>query len=514
MPKPDQTCASVPLPTGRRLSRQLGRQGAMLFSGFAIAQLCSFARNALIGYGLSRGDFGVAATITIALQMLETLSDLGADRLLVQAADGDDPRLMAAAHATLLVRGFVTSAFLFLSAGLIAEFFGIMAAKPAFRLAALVPLIKAFMHLDSRRQQRSLQNRNYLIVEVLPQAVALALTVPCLYLARDYNAVVWLAIVQAALSVALSQLLAKRPYRLGLEPEFVRRLVAFGWPIWLSAFPLVVVYQGDRVIVGRLLGMDALAGYSAAFMVAMVPGLLAAKVAHALFLPLLSARRDDRQSFIDRYLLMFEGTSIAAAAYVVAFVVAGGDLMPLAFGPNYAGLGPVIGCLAAMWGLRMIQSIPGMALMAHGETRPLLLAGIIRASALALAWLAVEFELGLVGVAAAGIAGELIALTYVLIRTARDADGLARTTFSRALYPIVAGTGAALCVWAWPITGSLTISAPVALTFAASVGLFGLAVMPGLRAFVEVQLEGDGAETAAASEASKPQEPPYVATRA
>jgi O-antigen/teichoic acid export membrane protein len=461
----------------------------MLFSGFAIAQLCSFARNAIIGYWLSRGDFGIAATITIALQMLETLSDLGADRLLIQAADGDDPRMMAAAHATLLLRGFITSALLFVTAGFVVQFFDIPDAKPAFRLAAMVPLIKSLMHLDSRRQQRSLQNRNFMIVEVLPQALALAATVPCLYLTRSYIAVVWMAILQALLSVVLSQVLAKRPYRLGLEPVFVKRLIAFGWPIWLSAFPLVVVYQGDRVIVGRLLGMDALAGYSAAFMVAMVPGLLAAKVGHALFLPLLSSKRDDLRAFFQRYLVMFEATSIAAATYVVAFVLTGGDVMPLAFGPSYVELGPVISCLAAMWALRMMQSIPGLALMAQGETRPLLIAGILRAAALVLAWLAVKSGLGLTGVAAAGVFGEFFSISYVLVRAGRDSTGVIGATMIRSLYPVVAGVIAAVCVWTWPVTGSLWVSLPAGLVLCTSTILFGLAVMPAVRQFIDGQIQ-------------------------
>lgn len=80
----------------------------MLSGGFAAAQLCSFLRNALIGYALSKGDFGIAATITLVLQMLETLSDLGADRLLVQATDGDKPAMMAAAHTTLVQFGSFT----------------------------------------------------------------------------------------------------------------------------------------------------------------------------------------------------------------------------------------------------------------------------------------------------------------------------------------------------------------------------------------------------------------------
>ena len=84
---------------------RVARQGALLFSGFALAQAMSFARNAIVAHWLSKGDFGIAAAILLLLQLLETLSDLGADRLIVQARDGEEPRLIATAHATLVLRG-------------------------------------------------------------------------------------------------------------------------------------------------------------------------------------------------------------------------------------------------------------------------------------------------------------------------------------------------------------------------------------------------------------------------
>jgi O-antigen/teichoic acid export membrane protein len=504
----DSYSTTTAAPTGRRLSHQLGRQGAMLFSGFAVAQICSFARNAIVGYWLSKGDFGVAATITIALQMLETLSDLGADRLLVQASDGEDPRLMAAAHATLLVRGVFTSALLFLAARPIVDFFGIPDAKTAFQIAALVPMIKALMHLDSRRQQRGLQNRNFLLIEVVPQAVGLLATLPIVYMTRSYHAVVWLAILQALLSVAASHALAKRPYVLGLESEFVKRLIQFGWPIWLSAFPLVIVYQGDRIIVGRLLGMDALAGYSAAFMVAMVPGLLAAKVGHALMLPLLSAQRENKERFYQHYIMMCEGVSVAAAAYLVGFIVAGGTILPLAFGQNYTGLGNVIAWLAAMWALRMVQAVPGMALMALGETRPLLIAGIIRASALLPAWLAVKMGLGLEGVAAAGVIGEILSLGYISNRAAKGEAGIAKAALARTTFPITAGLATGMCMVFMPIQATAWLSIPVAMVLCVSAVLFGFAAMPSIRRFIEGELKGDAPAQPAVPETG------YATTRA
>ena len=60
------------------LSGRLAGQGALLFAGFAGAQVCSFLRNALLGHWLAKGDFGIAATLTLTLTLIEILSDLGA----------------------------------------------------------------------------------------------------------------------------------------------------------------------------------------------------------------------------------------------------------------------------------------------------------------------------------------------------------------------------------------------------------------------------------------------------
>lgn len=415
------------------LRRRVASQGGLLFAGYAAAQGFSFLRNALIGHALSKGDFGIAATITLLLQLVETLSDLGTDRLIVQAADGDDPRFVATAHTTLLARGVLSAFLVVLAAAPAARFFGIPDAAWALGLVALVPLAKGFLHLDYRRAQRRLDNRPQLLVEVLPQAMALVATLPLLAHPGGYAVAVWLSLLQAAAAVAVSHLVAERRYRLAFDGPLLSRFVAFGWPIWLSAFPLVAVYQGDRIIVGRLLGMEDLAAYSAAFMVTMVPGLVAAKVGHALMLPLFAAARDDAARLRRRFTRLAGLAAATAAAYLALFLAAGGIMLPLAFGPHYTGLGTVIGWLAAMWGLRMLQVVPGMALMALGETKPFLGAGLVRATALAPALVAAAHGYGLAAVAAAGVAGELASLAYVASRLEALRPGLATPLLIRTL---------------------------------------------------------------------------------
>ncbi len=431
----------MPEQKNKALFKQLRGQSALLFSGFAMSQAMSFGRNAIVGHWLSRGDFGIAATLTLMLQLIETLSDVGVDRMIVQARDGDDPRMLSSAHTTMILRGMLTSVALFVVAGPMTSFFRVEDALPAFQMVALVPLIKGFLHLDTRRFQRRLQSGPQMMVEVVPQALTLALVVPFLTLSPGYSAIVWLSFSQAIFAVAVSHAMSERPYRASLNPDFLLRLLRFGWPIWLSAFPLVAVFQGDRIIIGRVFGMEALASYTAAFMMTMVPGAVAAKIGHALMLPLLSERKNDHKGFMQSFTMMADLTVVVACMYLFAFASVGGEILPIAFGPNYHDLGLIVGWLAVMWSLRMVQAVPGMGLMALGDTRPLLVAGFIRGLGLFGAITSVYLGLGILGVVASGAVAEFASLLYVSWRMSRDRKGAAAILLSRVIFLVPVALG-------------------------------------------------------------------------
>ncbi len=425
------------------LSRRVAGQGALLLSGFAGAQAMAFVRNALLGHMLAKGDFGVAAILTLLLQLLDSLTDLGVDRLIVQAKDGDDARFVATNHTALVVRGVLIGTILFVTSGAIADFFMVPDAASAIAAIALVPLLRGFQHLDARRAQRHLNSRPFVWIEVAPQAVALALTWPVVSYVPDFQAVVWLSLAQAITALAVSHAVAQRRYQLAFDTAILKRLIDFGWPIWLSAFPLVAVYHGDRIVIGRLLGVEDLAGYSAAFLLAMVPGLIAGKVGQSLMLPVFAAARGDAAQLQRRFAALSEATAIAAAIYLATAILAGGDLLRIAFGPNYAGLGGVMAWLAAMWAVRMLQAVPGMLLLSAGETTPFLIAGLLRALALLPATAVALMGYGLESIAAMGLVGEIASLAYVAWRMDAHQQGLCRIFAQRALFLLPAGMVAA-----------------------------------------------------------------------
>lgn len=473
---------SLPRAAQRRRDAGIAGQGAWLIGGFGLAQVCAFARNAILGHALSKGDFGVAATLTLTLQIVETLSDLGSDRLIVQAKDGAGRRFMAAAHFVLAARGILLALALLAIGPAMARFFNTPDSAGAFMILALAPLVKGFMHLDFRRAQRRLDNRDFAALEAAPQAAALALTLPMLSYAPNPSIVAWLAVVQGAAAVLLSHALARRPYQLAYDAALLERHVAFGWPILASALPLIAVYQGDRIIVGRTLGMDQLAAFTAAFLATMAPGVIAAKTGQAMMLPLFSAARRRSEPIAPAFGAMTDIAVFGAALYLALFAVAGERLLPLVFGPNYRGLGPLVTCLAAMWTLRMIQAGPGMALMAAGRTRPLLVAGVIRAGALPFAAIAASRGADIATLAAIGVVFEALSLTYVAARVDALERGLGSAFLARAAFLIPAGAFAALMhEGAAPGAAATALATALAIV---TIAAAGIGVLPSLRSRV------------------------------
>ena len=131
-----------------------------------------------------------------------------------------------------------------------------------------------------------------------------------------------------------------------------------------------------------------------------------------------------------------------------------------------------------MWSLRMMQAVPGMALMAHGATRPLLLAGVLRAAAVLLSAVAAWRGLGLDWIAAAGCLGELASLAYVAWAAEQSESGLARPLVTRTALLLPAGLVAVLPLSLMPVEAGLgTTAAVTAMLLGLIVGA-ALAILP------------------------------------
>lgn len=424
--------------------------GLTLASGNAASALASFARNIIVARLVSVDDFGVAALFAMSMSFIEMASNLGIDRLLVQARDGSGQRLQATGQAFQAVRGLGCSLILLLAAEYIAAWFGVLHAAWAFQVLALVPAIRGFIHLDSVRYQRELNFAASIWIELGPQMCVLALVFPLGLWLGDYRVMLWLIVLQALLQLAVSHLLASRPYSWAWDREVLARMVEFGWPLLVNGLLMFVILQGDQAIVGAAFSMEELGWYSAAFMLTLAPAMIVMRALQSLLLPLLSRAQGDAEAFGARYVLVLQGCLLAGIALGAALVLTGPSLLVLLFGDQYAAGVVVISALALMQAARVAKAGPMIVAMSLGNTQNAMQANVVRVLGLAVAILAVMRGGDVLAVASIAAASELLGLLLSLV--------LLKTTLHLRVRGLAPGVAAGVLVLAF-----LAITGPIAL---------------------------------------------------
>jgi O-antigen/teichoic acid export membrane protein len=400
------------------------RGGVTLAFGQGVSQACSFIRNILVARLISPKDFGIAATFAVTISAFEMMTNLSADRLLVQAKEGDEAGLQETSQAIQAGRSLLVASIIFLVGRPIAILFGEPQAGWAFELLALVPLFRCLFHLDTARLQREMHFRPTVTVDVGSQLLVTAAAVPLAFWLRDYRAMLWVLILQAASATVISHIVSERKYGWAWEKSYARRIISFGWPLLINGLLLFVILDGDRFIIGSArklfhrsnLTLSDLGIWSVAFALTMAPTFFIANVSNSLLLPPLSRLQHDRGEFARRHSEFAQCVALLGAAVSVPLIVAGGPLIAAIYGDKYTEAGTFTGWLAAMWALRMVRYAPTMAAMALGDSRNAMWSNIARTVALGGVLVTVATGRGLVWIAISGFIGEVLALAVCLWR--------------------------------------------------------------------------------------------------
>lgn len=388
--------------------------GLLLSGGTTAAALLGLVRNIIIARLISVEDFGIASTFAITMAMIEMASNMSLDRLVVQARDGEERLLLSTLHAIQVVRGLIGALVLFLIAEPLASLFGVPDVAWAYQALAVIPLMRGLAHLDMFRRQREMQFLPSVSVEVASQLLPTVAALPLALALGDYRAMLWVLLIQQLTFALASHWVAKRSYRWAWNREFVLRAVSFGWPLLLEGMIIFAILQGDRLIVGTLIGMTELGWFSVAFGLAFVPAMVAGRVLQLYFLPQLSRAQDAPAEFVRLYLVTMQASLLAGVAIAIAFALAGPALLILLYGSKYEPAVQILIWLAIMQGLRTARNGSSIIAISKASTTTPLIANTARVLALPVALGFVAAGAGVMTLVAIAIAGEAMALGVAL----------------------------------------------------------------------------------------------------
>lgn len=399
-------------------------KGSLILAlGEGLGYGASFLRNMLLARLLTKADFGVAASFSLVISLLEMAGKMAIAQLVVQDKDGDRPQFLATAQFIQFVMGAGSALAILGAAAPLASLLGVQDRTWAFRWLALLPLCKGLESLDVRRMARDLKFLPGTVMEVVPQIIITLAVWPLGVWFGDYRIVLVLLVVKAMLSLTASHLLAERAYRWSMERRYALRVVSFGWPLILNSLLMFGVLQGDQVLVGANYSMGDLAVYAAAASLTLVPGSMFINVMSSTMLPVLAKVQDDPETFRRHYRLSAQFVTAFSVFYAFVLVVGAEAFMTLVFGTKYAGGGVLMAWLSSANSLRLLRIAPSLAALAKADTKNQLFTNLLRAIALAPAVIVAVSRQPIWIVAAVGLLGEGLAFVFTIYRLYRR-DGM------------------------------------------------------------------------------------------
>jgi len=427
-----------------------------------------FMRTVLVARFIGPEYFGLSVTFLLVVSTFALISDLGIEKYLIHAREQDMPATTATLASVLLARGLLLGLMVWLLSGWIATRFGHPELAWYYASAGLVPLIEGFRHLDPLLQQRKMQYLAYTKVQLGGMLPGILLTIGLAFVTKSYVAMVAGCIAQSVISVALSHILAKSPYRLGFDRTAFAGLFTYGWPLMLNGIVIFLATQGDRIVIATMNGMRELAGYVAVSALTVGASVFLARLSGNLYLPLLSEVRGDPERYSQRCRTCAAASVLMLSAFLFPMALLGAPIVALLFGDAYR-IPPLLAALLSIQAATVVlRSWPVVIALSVGATGDILTANIIRIAGLGGAVLIARTDYGITGVAACMVAGDVAATFVSLWRSGSRAGSAAQIglvlalifTCQSALAIALNQTIDPYAGWLMPILGALAVSVP------------------------------------------------------
>lgn len=284
--------------------------------GFSITRLVILARL------LSPNDFGLLGVALLTLLVLETFSQTGFHKALIQKEE-DTESYLDAAWTAMIVRGVILFILIFLGAPSIAAFFNVPEAKQVIQAIGLSFLISAFLNIGIIYFQKELEFKKQFIYQFSGTLANFIVAVTLAFILRNVWALVIGILVGNLVSLIASYVVQPYRPRLKFELSKMKSLFCFGKWVLGSSILVFIGENIDDAFVGKLLSATALGFYQMAYKIANIPSTQVTHLFSAVAFPAFSLIQTQKQRLENAYfrilrLTMAFSMPIAMGTYILA----------------------------------------------------------------------------------------------------------------------------------------------------------------------------------------------------
>jgi len=347
------------------LQERVLRSGVWLVAGDAAARAAGMLKVAILGRLLSPSDFGLMGVAVVLLGWLDYFTQTGITAALIQWP-GTIGAYLDVAWTIQVLRGVGLAAIIAAVAPLWARFFDAPGAADVIRLAALVPLLRAFVNPAVVYLRKEVDFRREVLWRLSGVTAGLVVAIPAALAWRNVWALVSSVVAAQAVETACSYLIEPYRPRLRPDPAQMRELFRLGrWFFWANVVSFVAL-QLDSLGVGKILGATALGFYQMAHQLAFLPASQLGTHVQGVIFPAFSklAAEVDLRRALFRTLTLVASAVIPVAFFMTLFA---DPVVVLVLSQKWRPIAPVVKALAWAGAAAALTKVTGPLLQAAGR---------------------------------------------------------------------------------------------------------------------------------------------------
>jgi O-antigen/teichoic acid export membrane protein len=328
--------------------RGLSSAGFWALGGSGLAHAMRLGTNLLVTRAVAPEAFGLAALVTAVMVGFEMMSDLGIRAAISSSTRIDDPVFLRTCWTVQLVRGTILAAVVAAAALPIAALYGEEQVGPLLLASSVSFLLRGAGHVCEVTLSRQFRQRRLVAMQLSIAAVTSLVTVFLAWTLESAWALVLGGILGEVVRLVATHVVGRScPMRLCWDSEALSAVRTFGRWVFATSLLTLVVTQGDRILMGRLLSLAELGYYALAVQLAGLVGTLLSQLNTAVLLPLHAQEgRTTTSQFRDRLFNARAIIGVVSLPPLILLSVFGDQVLMLFWDSRYWEAGWMIRVLA------------------------------------------------------------------------------------------------------------------------------------------------------------------------
>ena len=330
-----------------------------------IVNTLSLIRGIILARLLTPEIFGLMSICLVVIRAFDIFTETGFYAALIQRQECYE-EAKDTAFALMILRGFILAIIAILISPFVANYYQEEVLDIALKVIAITFIFGGFFNVNTVSLQKELNFKRLSYLEQAQGILNFVTVVILAYYLRSVWALVFGHVIASLLGTILSFWIIPGRPRFRLDARIAKELFHYGKFITGISVLVFVTTEIDNVIIGKILGMEALGYYVLAYTLANLPATHISKVISRVIFPAYSLLQDNLPALQNAFFRTLKIVAFLTIPAAVGLAVLAPEIVGVVYGDKWMPAVNSLVILTLFGILRSISSVHGYLYNAIG----------------------------------------------------------------------------------------------------------------------------------------------------